>query len=314
MIRLKSAALAGATVLLLGGLVGPAQAALPTSDRPEPCRGGTSTDSPAGASARGGTGGARELDHRDMTAAEQRAIEARTAKILAARGGGKPTAGITVPTYVHVMAGANGEGDVTDTQITEQIAVLNKTFGGGESTYAADSGFTFTLAGLDRFYNDTWHRDRSSSAYRRATRQGGADALNTWLVDFAYLGIATFPWDYDKKSGTDGIRVAYDSLPGGTVANYNLGETATHEAGHWMGLFHTFQGGCNEPGDYVLDTPAQSVATNGCPEGQDSCPTEGVDSIHNYMDYNYDSCYNQFTSGQSTRMNDMWTAYRAPAA
>ncbi|QNN52200.1 zinc metalloprotease [Nocardioides mesophilus] len=309
MIRLRSAAVAGLTALALTGLMAPAEAALPTSERGPVCAPQTA----AGAAAKGDARAPGEVDHRDVSATEQRAIDDRTSALLARKGGGgKPLQGITVPVYVHVMAAADGTGDVTDAQVTQQVAVLNNTFAGGESSGAADTGFRFTLAGLDRFYNDTWHNDRSSSTYRKATRQGGADALNIWLVDFNYLGVATFPWDFDKKDGIDGIRVQYSSLPGGTEKNYNLGETATHEAGHWFGLFHTFQGGCNEPGDEISDTPAQSVATNGCPAGQDSCVDQpGLDPIHNYMDYSYDSCYWEFSPGQSVRMADMWTAYRS---
>ena len=209
------------------------------------------------------------------------------------------------------MAASNGAGDVSASQISQQIAVLNNTYGGGESSQAADTGFTFTLAGTDRYYNDTWHRDGASTTYRSQTRQGGSNALNIWLVDFAYLGVATFPWDYSSSPSIDGIRVQYSSLPGGSATNYNLGETATHEAGHWLGLYHTFQGGCTSTNDEVSDTPAQGSPTEGCPAGRDSCSLAGVDPIHNYMDYSYDSCYNQFTSGQSSRMSSMWAAYRA---
>ncbi len=309
MTRLRGAATAAAVVLTLAATLAPAQAAEPVADRaPTGCVQPTS----AGAAAKGGR--AEVQDHRDVSAAEQRAIEERTADILRAKGAAASrTASVSVPVYVHVMAAADGTGDVTDKQIRDQIAVLNTTFAGRESSAAADTGFTFTLAGVDRFYNDKWHIDQQSNQYRRLTRQGGADALNIWLVEFAYLGIATFPWDYGSSGDIDGIRVLWSSLPGGTETNYNLGETATHEAGHWFGLFHVFQGGCKESqgGDGVADTPAQSVATNGCPEGQDSCPSEGLDSIHNYMDYSYDSCYNQFSLGQSTRMSEMWAAYRA---
>jgi hypothetical protein len=263
----------------------------------------------AGSAARGGYG----PDTRAVSASEQRAIARRTDAILD-RQRGKPstgTASVSIPVYVHVMAAKDGTGNVTDAQIADQVAVLNTTFAGAESSDAAQTGYTFTLAGTDRFFNDTWHRDGSSSKYRKATRQGGANALNMWLVDFNYLGIATFPWDYAKQPGIDGVRVHWDSLPGGSIANYNLGETGTHEVGHWLGLYHTFQGGCTQVNDEVADTPAQSSPTNGCPVGRDSCDLPGLDPINNYMDYSYDSCYTEFSPGQSTRMDDMWAAYRA---
>ena len=182
-------------------------------------------------------------------------------------GGGTaaPSRRAGVPVYIHVMADANGNGNVTDAQITQQIAELNQDFAGGESSSAANTGFTFSLAGTDRYYNTQWHQDKSSTTYRSQTRLGGANALNIWLVDFAYLGIATFPWDYARNPSIDGIRVEYTSLPGGSATNYNQGKTASHEAGHWFGLYHTFQGGCTSTNDEVSDTPAQASADQRLP-------------------------------------------------
>ncbi|WP_327634592.1 zinc metalloprotease [Kribbella sp. NBC_00482] len=296
------AVLVAGSALLLTPLSGQASARTPVGEAPD-----CFVPPTAGASAKGGHG----ADTRDISAAEQKAIEAQTARLLKAKTARGAAASVNVPVYVHVMRDASGNGDVTATQISQQIAVLNKTYGGQESSQAANTGFTFTLAGVNKYDNNQWHKDKQSSAYRKKTRQGGKNALNIWLVDFAYLGIATFPWDYARQPGIDGIRVHYTSLPGGSATNYDLGETATHEAGHWLGLYHTFQGGCTATNDEVADTPAQSSPTNGCPTGRDSCSLPGLDPIHNYMDYSYDSCYNQFTSGQSTRMTNMWSAYRA---
>ena len=311
--RYRAALLAALTTASLGLTAAPAVASNPVQ-RTAPCF------DPEEADAARGTGQVRGQDTREVSVREQRAIDRRTQQILARKAERSGTtssattaafAGANVPVYIHVMLDANGNGDVTQTQISNQISVLNNTYGGQESTNAANTGFTFTLAGVDRYYNTRWHQDKGNTTYRSKTRLGGANALNMWLVDFGYLGIATFPWDYSRNSSIDGVRVHYDSLPGGSIANYNLGETATHEVGHWLGLYHTFQGGCTDPNDSVADTPAQSSSTTGCPAGRDSCALPGLDPIHNYMDYSYDSCYTEFTGGQSTRMGNMWVAYRA---
>lgn len=342
---LRLATYAGAALLAVSAAAAPAFAVPPRADRGAKCLPG------AGGSSAARGGGWNGQDHRELTQRQIARIEARTQRLLAAKaaagkseavksdaaksdkggngkgkpgggggggnggGGGSTPAGATIPVYVHVMAAADGTGDVTDDQITKQIAVLNATYGGQDPDRSSGgaTGFTFTLAGKDRFYNDTWHHDRASSTYRSQTRQGEANALNIWLVDFDYLGVATFPWDYKRNSSVDGIRVHYGSLPGGLIADYDQGETATHEAGHWLGLYHTFQGGCTTGNDQVADTPAQATSSYGCPaDDTDTCTLPGFDPVHNYMDYSFDSCYWEFTAGQKDRMQQSFAAYRAP--
>ena len=92
--------------------------------------------------------------------------------------------------------------------------------------------------------------------------------------------------------------IAYGSMPGGDIPNYNLGFTATHEAGHWIGLYHTFQNGCSAVGDRIDDTRASASRPRAAPRARTRAAEPGLDPIHNYMDYSYDPCYTEFTAQQ----------------
>jgi hypothetical protein len=224
----------------------------------------------------------------------------------------------TIPVYVHVITDG-AVGNVTDAQIAAQIAVLNTTFAGGEG--GAPTGFSFTLAGVTRTDNASWFYagpgGKPEHDMKAGLRQGGDDALNFYSTTAGdFLGWAYLP-DITTKPGQaylDGIVIDWESIPGTSTTyagRYDQGETATHETGHWLNLEHTFYGGCNAKGDFVDDTPAERTPTSGCPAGKDTCPAPGTDPIHNYMDYSYDSCYTQFTAGQTQRMRDAWLLYRA---
>lgn len=223
----------------------------------------------------------------------------------------------TVPVYIHVLSPDGVVGNVSSQAIDDQMTVLNLTFGGFEG--AVNTGFRFKLAGVDRTVNADWSDMAPGSKDERdaknALRRGGADALNIYLgTANLYLGWAYFPSTYKTRPYLDGIVVDWESMLGTSTryaGRYDQGETATHEAGHWFGLYHVFQGARNAKGDYVDDTPPQLIASRGCPVGQDSCSEPGLDSIHNYMDYSYNTCYTEFMADQTSRMKDQWLYYRA---
>jgi hypothetical protein len=222
----------------------------------------------------------------------------------------------TIATYVHVVHdGATGV--VPAATVAEQISVLNTTYGGFST--GVETGFRFQLAGLDYTDDAAWYAAGPGTAeefaMKGALKQGGPTALNLYLTSGEnYLGWAYFPkinvWQ-KKYQVLDGVVVDYRSLPGGPYgSSFSLGKTATHEVGHWLGLYHTFERGCQADGDRIDDTPAMFEPTGGCPAGKDTCPAPGLDPIHNYMDYSFDSCYEEFTPDQTARMQAQYLHWR----
>ncbi|KAF3919519.1 Ulilysin [Dactylellina cionopaga] len=227
---------------------------------------------------------------------------------------------LTVETYFHVIASDETEanGMVPDDKLQKQLEVMNEHY--------KSTGIKFDLKDTTKTVNKEWatssvdeNDTKVELAMKKALRKGGYDALNVYFrpLGDGLLGICVFPDAIEKGSDEfwlDGCQVLHSSVPGGSTENYNLGATATHEIGHWLGLFHTFQDGC-DGGDQVDDTPAEASPASGCPTGRDTCTGTkypGADPIRNFMDYSYDNCMDQFTAGQTTRIFQFWDKFRVP--
>ena len=222
--------------------------------------------------------------------------------------------GGTIDVYFHVISRGStvALGNVSDAMIQGQMDVLNAAF--------ASQRWSFNLVAVTRTINLAWFRMApgtvAEAQAKAALRQGTANDLNIYTASPSggLLGWATFPWTYQTAPAQDGVVVLFSSLPGGSAVPYNEGDTGTHEVGHWMGLFHTFQGGCTLFNDLAFDTPAERSPASGCPVGRNTC-TQGIqgigpDPIQNFMDYSDDACMLTFTPKQDALMDGAYTKYR----
>jgi hypothetical protein len=230
-----------------------------------------------------------------------------------------PDGSVHVPTVFHVVS----DHDLSSTEknrwtrmITDQMEVLNDSYSGQTATDAADSPFRFELAKITWTTNPAWYTvvpGKNERDMKQALYEGDARTLNVYSANIGagLLGWAYFPKGYNNgRDFIDGVVMLDESMPGGTAGKYSEGDTLTHEVGHWLMLEHTFKSGCSASGDYVADTPREAMPQFNCPIGADTCTAPGVDPIHNFMDYTYDPCMYQFTSGQAARAASQLATYR----
>ena len=266
----------------------------------------------------------------DLTESQMKAAEDQFRKFSEARGkppknggggGGdpepeiRPAGSVSIDVYFHVIRDNNGNGGNTQAEVNAQMAVIENAYAGGSGGFATP--FTFNLVETTYSNNSAWYSaSKGSSAevdMKSSLRVGGPETLNVYSynVGGGLLGWATFPTSYASNPDYDGVVILNSSVPGGTSAPYNEGDTGTHEVGHWLGLYHTFQGGCNGGGDQVSDTAAERSPAYGCPVGRDTCRKGGdPDPIYNFMDYTDDSCMFKFTKGQAARADALNLTYR----
>jgi hypothetical protein len=271
--------------------------------------------------------GYQGVDPNSRTAAQVRASQRTlhqqltrmgiTARDVAARGP------IRIAVHWHIILDDAGAGNVTNLRIHQQMQVMNDGYAGTTSPAAANTPFRFFTKSIDRTRNSDWYDwaypGTDPSDDREAKMALGINPqkeLNAYVANLGdnLLGYATFPDQHPAQR--QGLVILNESMPGGNVAPYNEGDTATHEIGHWLGLYHTFQNGCALPGDLVNDTPYQLDGDNifFCNESDDTCKRPGTDPVHNFMSYGDDPCLDQFTQGQARRMVKEWMAFRGPGS
>jgi Pregnancy-associated plasma protein-A/Secretion system C-terminal sorting domain len=235
---------------------------------------------------------------------------------------------IKIPVVVHILYHLPGE-NISDEKVLEQIDMLNKCYRRTNAdtantptvfkSVAADCGIEFQLAisgpgrrnttGIIRKYTPIvyWQADDQM----KFSSKMGDDAwdarnyLNIWVCNMRKVaGYSSVPGGAVEK---DGVVIDYTAFGKNGSSGYEMGRTAVHEAGHWLGLKHIWGDAyCGD--DLVDDTPKQGDYNIGCPSGiRISCGNgPNGDMYMNYMDYTNDACMNLFTEGQKTRMRTLF--------
>ncbi len=258
-----------------------------------------------------------------VTARDLAALPVRqTRRGVAQQVAGRLPATVTVPVYLHVIKGNHKREQQSfgPRRAQNLMNILNRGMAGQQSRDSAAARYRFALRKVTHTRRDGWYhaffngpRDR---AMKRNLHRGDARSLNLYVngggpVGTPLLGWSRFPWQYAAAPKMDAVTLNVASLPGGTASGYNLGDTLIHEVGHWLGLLHTFQGGCEGAGDLVSDTAAEAEPSYYCQTTRDTClASAGLDPVRNFMDYSQDVCMNMFTPGQVRRMDVAFERWR----
>jgi len=245
-----------------------------------------------------------------------------------------PNAIYEIPVVVHILMNDDGSlGDFSDAEVQTQIDILNEDFLALTGTNAENGNYgaiQFALAtvdpggspttGITRTQNTSWFND--SGTYYNTLAWDPNRYMNIY-TNQASGNLGYVPFLPADAGGTlvggsnDRVVILYTTFGrNAPFAPFNLGRTGTHEVGHYLGLEHTFSGGCGSSGtpgcygdgDLVCDTNPEASPTFNCPASRTSCSLPSP--FDNYMDYSDDICMEQFTPEQVLRMRCSMEYYR----
>ena len=231
----------------------------------------------------------------------------------------EPTFFYDIPVVFHVIQDSSGEGFLSADTIQDQIDILNEDFGALPGTPGApgnDAKIRFFLAttdpsgapttGITYTTNNNWFVDSGNYWGPLAWDTNRYMNVYTNAPPCCYGYVSGFPSEGIAGQDDDRVVLWWEAVGRDPTVGWplNMGRTATHEVGHYLGVYHTFEGGCGSncstTGDLICDTNQQQSSTSGCPGSKSSCGSP--DPIHNYMDYADDSCLWEFTPEQVNRL------------
>ncbi|MCB0567160.1 MAG: PKD domain-containing protein, partial [Phaeodactylibacter sp.] len=254
-----------------------------------------------------------------------------------------PLTQYTLPVVVHIIHNNGGE-NISDGQVAEALQHLNDAFanvGYYNPATGVDTEIAFCLARRDPDGNATTGVNRIQStltglnssiddqAMKNLSRWDPLQYINVWVVKEICSNNGCGVAGYAYLPGAHGQPYDGIVLEAGYMGSNPTGSTVLiHEMGHYLGLYHTFEGGCpngdcQQEGDRVCDTPPDNTtARTPCSADMNSCDTDEddtslnnpfrpvaqgglgdqVDQKENYMDYSRFECYDRFSQGQKQRM------------